>query len=151
MANCFAIEEESQNKTLGIIPAMETGKGMTTPVGSYPEGISPCGAYDMAGNVAEWTKDWCQILYYPRRVFFGLTENPQGPSIALPPFILPYLPFWTQPCRAVRSQGFIQDPIGASNYSIFGPTYPLRCSHRQFVARFGGFLFVGFRVLKETE
>jgi formylglycine-generating enzyme required for sulfatase activity len=47
--------------------------GDTTPVGSYPEGISPYGAYDMAGNVWEWVADWYQA--YPgsdyRSDFFG--------------------------------------------------------------------------------
>jgi formylglycine-generating enzyme required for sulfatase activity len=32
-------------------------------VGSYPEGVSPYGAYDMAGNVWEWTDSWYET--YP--------------------------------------------------------------------------------------
>jgi formylglycine-generating enzyme required for sulfatase activity len=35
--------------------------GRTTPVGLYPEGASPYGCMDMAGNVNNWTLDW----YWP--------------------------------------------------------------------------------------
>ncbi|MEW6357346.1 MAG: ATPase, T2SS/T4P/T4SS family [Planctomycetota bacterium] len=32
--------------------------GGTTPVGTFPNGRSPCGCYDMAGNASEWVEDW---------------------------------------------------------------------------------------------
>ena len=47
--------------------------GDTTPVGSYPDGASPYGACDMAGNVWEWVAEWYDA--YPgsayRSPFFG--------------------------------------------------------------------------------
>jgi iron(II)-dependent oxidoreductase len=49
----------------------------TAPVSAYPEGVSPYGAYNMAGNVWEWVADSYDGKYYqnnpPRR-------NPTGPE-----------------------------------------------------------------------
>jgi len=48
--------------------------GSTTQVGSYPDGVSPFGCRDMAGNVLEWVSDWCGD--YPS----GPVINPKGPA-----------------------------------------------------------------------
>lgn len=39
---------------------IDSGIENTTPVLTYPEGCSPYGCYDMAGNVFEWVSDWAE-------------------------------------------------------------------------------------------
>jgi len=48
----------------------------TTEVGTYPNGASPYGALDMAGNVAEWVADWLSLEYYSNPP----ASNPLGPD-----------------------------------------------------------------------
>ena len=50
--------------------------GDTSAVGSYPDGASPYGALDIAGNVSEWVNDWFDGTYYSVSPY----ANPQGPS-----------------------------------------------------------------------
>lgn len=49
--------------------------GDTTEVGSYPNGASPYGALDMAGNVWEYVNDWYGERYYSN----SPRTNPTGP------------------------------------------------------------------------
>ncbi len=51
-------------------------RSTTWPVGSKPDGQSPFGAMDMAGNVWKWVNDWYQESYYSRTPKNG----PRGPS-----------------------------------------------------------------------
>jgi len=48
----------------------------TSPIGSYPLGVSPYGCQDMAGNVFEWCKDWYSATYYAA----SPASDPQGPT-----------------------------------------------------------------------
>ena len=67
-ANCYNGEKQD--------PTYDDEYGDTAPVGTYPEGRSPLGAYDMLGNVMEWTNDWYDRNYYS----YAPESNPLGPD-----------------------------------------------------------------------
>jgi formylglycine-generating enzyme required for sulfatase activity len=60
--------------------SIDDGYADTAPVGSYPDGTSPYGVLNMAGNVNEWVADWYDGDYY------GISPeaNPTGPTLGTP-------------------------------------------------------------------
>ena len=52
------------------------GYEYTSPIGSYENGRSPYGCYDMSGNVWECCNDWYGESYYRDSEY----KNPKGPS-----------------------------------------------------------------------
>jgi len=89
-------------------------------VGSFKNGASAHGAFDMAGNVLEWTQDWYDRDYYaksPRR-------NPQGPA--------------TGAYKVLRGGSFFVEP------------FDLRASARFMAwPSFQAYRMVGFRPVRE--
>ena len=75
--------------------------GDTTEVGTYsPQGDSPYGCADMAGNVLEWVKDWYDGKYYS---ILDQVENPTGAGSSSINARVARGGSWIYPARRARS------------------------------------------------
>jgi formylglycine-generating enzyme required for sulfatase activity len=95
---------------------------LTSAVGSFPEGVSPYGLYDLAGNVWEWVGDWYSDTYYQTSPF---PSNPLGPADGL--------------FRGLRGGSFVDDE--SSQRSFY--------RHRELPENFNW--NIGFRCARDTD
>jgi len=73
------------------------GEVLTLPVGSFLDGASPYGLFDMAGNVSEWVQDW----YEPYSYLNAPLSDPQGPNGQLLKVVRGGS--WLKPARNIRA------------------------------------------------
>ena len=93
----------------------------TTPVGAYPEGASPYGLLDMAGNVWEWVADWYDSSYYSQ----SPGRNPPGPD--------------SGELRVLRGGSWFYDP------------HIVRSAHRGWLNPVARYYDVGFRCARGSQ
>lgn len=77
----------------------DDGYSDTAPVNEYPDGISPYGVFNMAGNVAEWVSDWLNFDYYSISPY----ENPQ---------VVQSPPLTELQVKIIRGGAFFDPPVG---------------------------------------
>lgn len=73
------------------------GEVLTLPVGSFPEGASPYGLLDMAGNASEWVQDWFEPYYYLK----APPADPKGPDGVLLKVVRGGS--WLKPAKSLRT------------------------------------------------
>jgi formylglycine-generating enzyme required for sulfatase activity len=76
-------------------PNFDDGYRQSAPTGRFPGGASWVGALDMAGNVWEWTWDWCAGYSSDSQI------NPQGPDEGICKIIRGGA--WTSPSDGIRT------------------------------------------------
>ena len=105
-------------------------RGTTTPVGRYPEGVTPEGLYDMSGNVWEWMEN---------NYSFGLR------SMA---FSVLFTIFWS--IEDKRLYGFSASRALRGAY-YNSTTDALRCSSRVSDSPGNDLNYVCFRVIRSSH
>ncbi|MBM4121680.1 MAG: formylglycine-generating enzyme family protein [Nitrospira sp.] len=73
------------------------GEVLTMPVGSFPDGASPYGILDMAGNASEWVQDWFEPYYYLK----APQTDPRGPAGILLKVVRGGS--WLKPAKSLRT------------------------------------------------
>lgn len=109
----------SEMPTCKLANFLGCGESGTKSIRNYPEGKSWVGAFDMSGNVSEWTFDWYKEDYY--NTLSGNELDPAGPS--------------TGEKKSERGGSFISD---VNN---------IRASHRSGRDPGDRFPYLGFRVV----
>ena len=93
-------------------PDADDGAQFAAPVGTYPDGASPYGALDLAGNAWEWVADFSDPAYYAASPY----ANPPGPASG-EEHVLRGGSWWAA-ARDVRST--VRDSVVDIPYDIYG-------------------------------
>lgn len=99
----------------------EGGKIVTTSVGTYPQGASPYGLLDIAGNVWEWTRSLWGDYPYP-------THEPEQA--------------WRENLQAARTRHRVQR--GGAGHGLY---WDVRCTARRGDYPYNASLIIGFRIV----